>query len=214
MRGQGTGNFCERTCKNRTESGTKENHSVHCGSSRGSRQFTFLTCLLRQFREVGVLPSTDGEPEVPRANLLTGIRSKVQRGDQTWAFIPPRCTFPCYRGTLGRWQGISPMSQGGALGTQLAVGVTSGAARMWTETIISFFPVPPMPFSSPSACWCTRDIYFPENGKVPPMGSWEVTGSENERTAARGMAPRPHLKTQHHFHHCRDRYHAGAQNAG
>lgn len=145
MRGQGTENVCERTCKNRTESGTKENHSIRCSSSRSSRQFTFLTCLLRLFREVCVLPSTDGEPEVPRANLLTGTRSKVQRGDQTWAFIPPRCTFPCYRGTLGRWQGISPMSQGGALGTQLAMGVTSGAAGCEQRLLFPFSQCLPCP---------------------------------------------------------------------
>lgn len=88
-----------------------------------------------------------GNLKFQQQNLLTGTRSKVQRGDLNLGPHPSMVhLLSLLQGTRGRRQGISQMSQGDVSGTQIAVGVTSGAARMWVNRRLLF------PFSQCLPC--------------------------------------------------------------
>lgn len=81
---------------------------------------------------------------------------------------------------------------------------------------ISTVPAPPTRFSSfLSAGVHGTSTHWGREGSIPPTnGKLESHGKGKYRTAAWGGAPRPHFKTQHHFHHLGNKHYAGNENAG
>lgn len=121
-------------------------------------------------------PLQMGNLRLQEQNLLTGTRSKVQREDLNLGPHPSTVhLLSLLEGNTGKKAGDFTDVPRSASGTHITVGVNSGAGGMWVGrrlmTITSIFPGPPTPFSSLSTCWCTQDIYCPEEGKVPPTGA-------------------------------------------
>lgn len=160
-----------------------------------------------------------GNLRLQEQNLLTGTRSKVQREDLNLGPHPSTVhLLSLLEGNTGKKAGdFTDVPRRCLRNSHHSGGKLRGRRDVGGQKANDYY------FHLPRASHALQLPFYllvytghllPRGGKSSTNRSWEDTGSETERTAAWAVAPRPHLKTQHYFDHCRNRHHASAQNAG